>query len=221
MGLPSSVFLPGFERAQAQAILDMYQKLRLRLNDEIQSGLAADRPASTGAKRFYYATDTGVLYFDAPTVGWVASAGEAGDFTISNQHTFALTESHGAKLEIKTFREVLTLTGATTDTAASLLPAGALILDTSIRVTTAVTGTCVSITVGDPITGARFATGVAKALNTTNVGIDHWSGAVTTLAAGPSQAAAAKVRIVGTGGTVTGGVVEIIVHAMVFTAPTS
>jgi hypothetical protein len=53
------------------------------------------------------------------------------------------------------------------------------------------------------------------------VGLDHWSGAVSTLATGPSQAAAAKVRITCTGSNPGAGVVRLTVFYRTFTPPTT
>lgn len=119
--------------------------------------------------------------------------------------------------------ELLTLNtgGLTTDTSANLLPAGAIIDAVVTRITTTIT-TATNWAVGDPTTAARFsAANATKTAGTTQVGIDHWSGAVTTLAAGPSQAAAAKVRITCTGSNPGAGVVRITVFYHQFVAPAS
>ena len=118
--------------------------------------------------------------------------------------------------------ELLTLStgGTTTDTVANLLPAGAIIEAVVARVTTTIT-TATSWQLGDPTTAGRFtAANATMAAGTTDIGILHWSGAVATLAAGPSQAAAAKVRVT-TVGTPGAGVIRITVFYRQFTAPTS
>jgi hypothetical protein len=64
--LPPSVFLPAnTPRDLNQAITDMYRIIQRRILNEIQSGTLANRPAADGSQRFYYATDTTTLYFDA------------------------------------------------------------------------------------------------------------------------------------------------------------
>ncbi|GAC1397693.1 MAG: hypothetical protein NVSMB60_07990 [Mycobacterium sp.] len=83
---------------------------------------------------------------------------------------------------------------AFTDSVTLLLPANALILAVLARVIVAIP-TAATFSLGDAATPARFVAGVAVAAGTTAVGISQWSGAVTTLAAGPSQATAAAVRI--------------------------
>lgn len=92
--------------------------------------------------------------------------------------------------------EVLTIAAAATSTtvSTSLLPANSLILAVIGRVTVAIP-TAATFTVGDATTAARFASGIAVALSTTFVGFTHWSGAITTLAAGPSQAANAAILV--------------------------
>lgn len=302
-----SLFLPPAEtqrdRTMNQAIVDLYRVLARHINSDITAGLLADRPASDGSNRLYWATDTGFLYFDSvsgwaqvtglPSTGTMANliieapaAGDTdpwlqfdivsggafrvgvddsdsdalvicsgtalgtnvqmrflagavsipngalsvggggltvsgGSLSITNAGSLSLQQAEGALCEVKTFRESLTTNATPKDTSATLLPANAIILDVTVRVTTALSGTLTTFSVGDPTTATRFLQNVSKALNTTAVGIDHWSGAVTTLGTGPSQAATAKVRITATSGTLTAGVVEIIVHAIVFTPPSS
>jgi len=121
-----------------------------------------------------------------------------------------------------TLSEEITLnTGSTThDTTANLLPANSIIRAVCTRVTTTIT-TAVTFSVGDPTTAARFfASAGGLTAGSTRVGLDHWSGAVTTLAAGPSQAAAAKVRLT-TNANPGAGVVRITVFYEKFTPPTS
>jgi hypothetical protein len=214
--IPASLFLPSAtnprERTMNQAITDMYRVLSERLLSDLTSGLFAARPASDGSNRFFYATDTGDIYFDAPA-GWALV-----NLALSNGQTFTLLEAHGAKVEIKTLREVLTTSATPSSTTANLLPANSLILDVSVRVTTGLIGTLTTFQVGDSAKPTRFATAIAKAINTTAVGLSQWTGQVGII---PSQPADAKVYVSATSGTLTGGVVEIIVHAIVFTPPTS
>lgn len=117
--------------------------------------------------------------------------------------------------------ELVTIAAAASSTSASatLLPANSLILAVLARVVVAIP-TAVTFTIGDATTAARFATGVAVAINTTAVGITQWSGASTTLANGPSQVAAAGVKITpsATPGTAVGRVRIQVVYIQ-FTAP--
>jgi hypothetical protein len=92
--------------------------------------------------------------------------------------------------------ELLTIAAAANSNTvdATMLPANSLIQAVVGRFTAAPGGST-TCTIGDATTAGRFATGVSTALNTTFRGILHWSGAVTTLAAGPSQAADAGIRV--------------------------
>lgn len=143
-------------------------------------------------------------------------------FLVDSTGNETTTDTNGGTWVRGSASELLTLStgGTTTDTAANLLPAGAIIQAVCCRVTTTIT-TATNWSVGDPTTAARFsAANSTLTSGTTSVGLDHMSGAVTTLAAGPSQAAAAKVRITTTG-TPGAGVIRITVFYMQFTAPTS
>ena len=136
--------------------------------------------------------------------------------TIAGNATFTqwtLQGTNGQSIVYGMNSEVLTLaTGATTtDTTGNLLPARSIIDSVTAIVTTTIT-TAASWGLGDPTTAARF-TAVnagAVALGSQLTGLDHWSGAVTTLAAGPSQAAAAKVRVT-TNANPGAGAVRIVV----------
>jgi hypothetical protein len=119
--------------------------------------------------------------------------------------------------------ELLTLStsGLTTLTTANLLPQDAIIEAVVVRVTTTIT-TSTNWAVGDATTTSRFCSANATlTAGTTSVCLNHMSGAVTTLAAGPSQAAAAKVQITVTGANPGAGAVRITVFWMQFVAPTS
>jgi hypothetical protein len=115
----------------------------------------------------------------------------------------------------------LSTSGLTTNSAANLLPANSIIESVCCRITQAITVTT-NWAVGDPTTAARFSSANATlALGTTSVGMDHWSGAVTTLAAGPSQAAAATVRITCTGSNPGAGKIRVAVFYRTLSAPTA
>lgn len=119
--------------------------------------------------------------------------------------------------------ELLTLSnaGATTNTANNLLPADAIIEAVVTRVTTTISGGGVTtFSVGDSTTAARFSAAAAGlTANSTRVGLAHMFGVVSTTATGPTQAAAATVRIT-CDATPTAGVVRITVFYRRFIAPT-
>jgi len=131
------------------------------------------------------------------------------------------TTSNGAIVTFGWVTELLTINtgGTTTDTVIDL-PANSIIESVVGRVTTALT-VATSFDVGDPTTTSRFATGIAVALNTTFVGLNHWKGSVSTDAAGPTQGSTAKVRITANGGTPGAGVVRLTVFYRTLTPPTS
>lgn len=136
--------------------------------------------------------------------------------------SFTLNTGNGAKLDIGTASEEITLStsGATTDSSANLLPSNALILGVEARVTTTIT-TATDWKVGDGTTAARFsAANSTLVAGTTSVGLDHWKGGIGTDAAGPTQTSAAKVRITTTG-TPGAGKIRVTVFYLKFTAPTS
>lgn len=132
------------------------------------------------------------------------------------------TASNLASFNIRSASELLTLNtgGTTTDTSTISLPANGLVLAITTRVTTTIT-TAVSFSVGDPTTAARFsASAGGMTAGSTRIGIDQWSGAVTTLAAGPSQSSAAAIRIT-TNANPGAGAIRITMFYVNFTAPSS
>lgn len=147
----------------------------------------------------------------------------AGDYSGTLTLTSVIQKSANAAQWIQgQASELLTLStsGTTTDTSANLLPANSIIEAVVARVTTTIT-TATDWKLGDPTTAGRFtAANATMTAGTTDVGLLHWSGAVTTLAAGPSQSAAAKVRVTTTG-TPGAGAIRITVFYRQFVAPTS
>jgi|SoiMethySBSTD1v2_1073268.scaffolds.fasta_scaffold195802_3 hypothetical protein len=107
--------------------------------------------------------------------------------------------------------------GTTTDSAANLLPADAVIEAVVARVTTTI-ATATSWKLGDATTSGRFsAASSSLTAGSTLVGTVHVD---QTGAAGPRQSAAAKLRIT-TVGTPSAGVVRVTVFYRQFVAPTS
>lgn len=132
------------------------------------------------------------------------------------------TTNNGQIVKVSNTTEQITLNtgGTTTDSTNNLLPAGALLLGVVARVTTTIT-TATNWALGDATTAARFAAANSTLTSgTTSVGLQHWQGSVSTDAAGPVQAAAAKLRIT-TSGTPGAGVIRVTVYYMSFTPPTS
>lgn len=124
--------------------------------------------------------------------------------------------SKGEGVRIDVNEEQLTLgTGALfTDTVGNLLPANSLILAVMGRVTTTIT-TSANWALGDANTATRFsAADTTLTAGESVIGINQWSGAVTTLNNGPSQAAAAKVRVtLGTSNPGAGALSIAVIYA--------
>lgn len=122
----------------------------------------------------------------------------SGGSLVAAQLPMTFTLPTGEVLTLGVNTEVMTLStgGATTDSAANLLPANAIILGTIAKTTVDIT-TAANFTVGDGTTAARFqaaSTNITAA--SANVpGLAAMFGNVSTTAAGPTQAAAAKARI--------------------------
>ncbi len=134
-----------------------------------------------------------------------------------------IVDGHGGYRERKSFSETLTLShgGLTTDTSENLLPANAIIEGVTARIITTIVGPT-NWALGDASTSARFASPNATlTAGTTEVGLNHQKGSVSTDAAGPTQDTAAPVRVTCTGSNPSAGAIEIVVHAIVFVAPTS
>jgi hypothetical protein len=158
-------------------------------------------------------------------VGW-SDSGSIVSSTAARSVAFPVT-ANGANLTFGVNSESITITAFETDSAADLLPANSLILFGTGRVTTNLLRDGVAATswnISDPTTNARIMganTGVTA--GSTGLGIQHWLGSVTTDAAGPTQLAAAKVRIrVNAGaGSSYSGVVRVSIFYLTATAPTS
>jgi hypothetical protein len=185
--------------------------------------------ALTDNANFTYTVGTGLKVADStasndPITGALivtGGLGVSGQASFSTSGTIQYTANGGQWVQGQSSELLTIAAAATTDTTANLLPAGAIIKAVVVRVVTVIP-TAATFSVGDATTVGRFAAGIAVAANTTAVGLTHMSGASTTLANGPSQAAAAKIRITpnSTPATAT-GVVRITVFYEQFVAPTS
>lgn len=111
----------------------------------------------------------------------------------------------------------LSTSGATTDTAANLLPANAVIKSVTARITTTIT-TATDWKLGDATTAGRFtAANATLTAGTTSVGLVHID---VTGAGGPRQTAAAKLRVTTTG-TPGAGAIRITSYYCSYTPATS
>jgi hypothetical protein len=134
-----------------------------------------------------------------------------------------LTSANGAAVVNGWNEELITLStvGLTTDSVANLLPANSIILAVTSRVVTTIT-TTTNWAVGDGTTSGRFsAANSTLTAGTTQVGLAHQAGNVTTTAAGATQAAAAKVRITCTVANPGAGAVRVTVFYQTYSAATA
>lgn len=112
---------------------------------------------------------------------------------------------------------VLSTVGTTTDTAANLLPANAIIEAVTARITTTI-ATATDWKLGDATIVGRFtAANATLAAGTTSVGLVHID---LTGTSGPRQTAAAKLRVTTTG-TPSAGAIRITTYYRTFVPATS
>lgn len=133
-----------------------------------------------------------------------------------------IVDANGGYWERGALSELITLStgGATTDSSADLLPANSEIFGVVARITTTI-ATATAWALGDATTAARFLTANATlTAGTTALGDNHRKGVVSTTVTGPTQIAAAKLRITTTG-TPSAGVVRVTVFYARYVAPTS
>jgi hypothetical protein len=136
------------------------------------------------------------------------NVGDSGPFGSNESQTRAACETAFA---------VSTLT-ATYTTGLNCLPANSMIDAVLYRITTGITGTTTSFTIGDGTVAARFCAAQSTlTVNTTGV---CFAQADQTGTSGPRQVAAAKV-VFTANGTITAGAMRLIVYYHTWTPPTS
>lgn len=192
-----------------------------------QSGLWSSTitPSSSNHTLF---SDGGNTYVNAASGGTVGIS--VNGTVILAATSASLTESvnairsttNGALWTRGTLSEAITLdTGAAfTDSTANLLPANSIIEAVVARVTTTIT-TSANWKLGDATTTDRFtAANSTLTAGTTDVGLRHQQGSISTDATGPVQTAAAKLRIT-LNAAPGAGAVRVTVFYRQFTPPTS
>lgn len=193
------------------------------IGDIVWACVDAGSSERTAARWRGTATAVGAGVVSGDLIAFLSDVGtEAERFRITSSGETLLTGPNGSTWRHGRNTELLTLStsGTTTDTSANLLPANSIIEAVVARVTTTI-GTATDWKLGDPTTAGRFtAANATMTAGTTDVGLLHWSGAVSTLATGPSQPSAAKVRVTTTG-TPSAGAIRITVFYRTFTALTS
>jgi hypothetical protein len=180
--------------------------------------LRADNATQFGDKKGFGIDDTTGNFQPVADLG--GSLGEPGASTAAKRFAemlaklFTSQSDGGAKLQIKIAEEDITLaTGATTtDSTANLLPANSVILAVMGQVLTTITSSATGWSLCDATTAARFtANNTTLTAGTFDVGFLQWGGAVSTDAAGPTQASAAKLRITCAGGNPGAGKIRATV----------
>lgn len=171
---------------------------------------------------FYIFSASGSLKFGASNDVVITRDGAADVLAqkrANNDQIFRKYGANGGYQEWGSISELLTLStvGATTDTAANLLPANANIEAVTARVTTTIT-TATDWKLGDATIAGRFSAANATLVaGTTQVGLVHIDQTGTS---GPRQTAAAKLRVTTTG-TPGAGVIRITVYYSLWVPPTS
>lgn len=153
---------------------------------------------------FAWVADEDLLYRYTGSV-WVAEA--------TNHTSLGIATANGARLQIKSLSEEVTLSGATTDSTIAF-PNPSLSLGASIRVTELITasGGGSSFTVGDANTANRYGTIGSFAVGTTNPGVIGPTGYYGT---------DDEIRFTVNAGAFTGGKVRVTIWYMELTPPTS
>lgn len=177
--------------------------------------------ANTTASYRVHAFGQRVLSSDATFAGQEVGEQVVRSANSSCNASFLLS-ANGAQLVPYQDSELITLStgGATTDSTGNLLHANSIIDAVVCRVTTTIT-TSVTWQISDPTTAGRFsATSAVMTAGATIVGLAHMFGVVNTTAAGPTQAADAKLRIT-LNAAPGAGAVRCTVFGRTFVAPTS
>jgi len=137
----------------------------------------------------------------------------SGSMEIRNQLTILATANGDATTILRNTTTVSTPSGASA-TAASFIPAGALLLAITARVITAITGPA-GFDLGDGVIVDRWGNSILTALGTT-VDVNDYTSSALQL-----YPAANDVVITSDGVDFTGGNVRLTAHYIAFTAPTS
>ena len=134
--------------------------------------------------------------------------------TLSTDKLQSGVAANGYYSVLQTIAEAHTLALAGTSDTAAIIPANALVIGVSFRVTTEITG-CTSIDAGVAGATTRYGTGVALVAGTTNVS----AGVTNPTVYG--TATAIRFTAVGGGASFTAGVIRVVVHYISLTPPTS
>jgi hypothetical protein len=164
-------------------------------NDKIYFGTGDD------ASIYYDGTN---LQIDSQEVG-SGGAQFTGSITTSDSLVLSNADEGGTgKLTIQTAREVVTLTGATTDTTIAI-PSGAVLLGAQFAVNTAVTDSA-----GDDTWSAAYITGSTTSL--TSAAAAALNTKVNALVVPEVASDATEIQFTPNGGNFTAGVIEVVAY---------
>lgn len=141
--------------------------------------------------------------------------------------SFVQTSANGAQWIRGQNTEEVIINAFETDSLTNLLPANAIIEAVVGRVTVDLLRNGIAATswnLSDTVTNARFMdANVNVTAGSVGTGVNHWKGNVTTEAAGPTQSAAAavRIRVNAIAGATYSGAVRVTVFYRQFVAPTS
>lgn len=149
--------------------------------------------------------DTGLRRAAAGVVGTTNGSTGAGYLHSDRLSVINNAEGGTARLNIQTARDLVTLTGATTDTTTISAPAGCLLLGASFTVNTAVVDDA-----GDNTWSAAYVTGATTALATGSAAAQNTK--VNKLVVPELATATTQIRFTPNGGSFSAGVIEVIAY---------
>lgn len=157
---------------------------------------------------------------DTDNTQWMSVSHDATDAEIAvgtgglNLQTNQDNAANGQTLQVATATTELTAMSGATATASNLIPAGAVVLGITARVTTTITG-ATTFDIGDGSDVDAFGAGIALAAGTTSDN-SNW-----TIANAPVYASATNIVLTANGSSFTDGDVRLTVHYFTAVAPTS
>lgn len=158
-------------------------------NDITAGGVIRPSAGSVGTPALSFTTDvdTGVYSIGANNLG--LAVGGVAAIDIAAAATKIGGQANGQVIAVETLTELTTIAAAATTSTAIQIPAGAVVLGVSARVTTAITCTTTFI-YGVAGATSRYGTAVSKAATTTNAGTDdstRYYGAATAILITPDS----------------------------------
>lgn len=158
----------------------------------------------------------GGVFFDTANTGTIGKDGLLQPASVWVRTSLNVQTANAATISIKQATTSITCSSGATCTATNLIPAGAMVVGVTTRVTTLVTG-ATTFDIGDGSTADLFGDDEAVAANSTTGLADHkatWTGPKL-------YAAATNVVLTANGGNFSAGVVRITVHYMSLSAASS